>query len=126
MRRFLSLTMLVVLATMIAACGGAAATPAPSAGAPAPTAAVPAGTGATVAIADFSFTPSGQSVGVGKSVLWTNNGDATHSVKWSDSTPESNRMTHGQTYSRTFSAAGTFTYVCGIHSSMTGTIIVTQ
>jgi plastocyanin len=47
-----------------------------------------------------------------------------HSVKWDDGTTGSDPLSTGATYTRTFATAGTFTYVCGIHASMKGTIVV--
>jgi plastocyanin len=122
MRRIVSLARSMTFAIAVAGCGGGG-TASPTA---APGTAAPAAGGSAVTIADFSFTPAALSVKAGTEVIWTNNGDATHSVKWPDATPESAKLTHGQTYPRKFDAAGTFPYVCGIHSSMTGTITVTQ
>ena len=115
---------LAAVAFAIAACsGGGTASPvvteAPGASAPGP------GAGA-VSIVDFGFEPAELDVTVGSTVTWTNTGAATHTVKWSDGTPESDGLASAATYERTFDKSGTYPYVCGIHGSMTGTITVTE
>ncbi len=84
------------------------------------------GTTGAVSIVDFGFEPADLTVAAGTTVTWTNTGAATHTVKWSDGTPESSGLTSGATYQRTFDTAGSFPYVCGIHGSMSGTITVTE
>ena len=114
----------VLVGLLIAACsGGSTGSAAPSNGAS------PAGpaTGATsVSIVDFAFDPIDVTVAAGSTVTWTNAGASTHTVKWSDGTPESTGLANGATYERTFDAAGTYPYVCGIHGSMHGTVTVTE
>lgn len=122
MRRF---TLLATLATtaVLLGCGGATSspTPAPTTQAEAPS---PGGGGSDVSIVDFAFDPADLTVAVGDTVTWTNTGSATHTVKWQDGEPESEQLDGGSTYERTFESAGSFPYVCGIHSQMTGTITV--
>jgi plastocyanin len=45
-------------------------------------------------------------------------------VKWGDGTTGSAPLGTGATYARTFATPGTYSYVCGIHASMKGTIVV--
>ena len=113
----------IVLGITVAACSGGAASPAPT---ETSSAEATAGGAGAVSIVDFAFAPPNLSVAVDSTVTWTNTGDQTHTVKWSDGTPESSGLTSGATYERTFDAAGTFAYVCGIHGSMAGTITVTE
>ncbi|MEO8541052.1 MAG: plastocyanin/azurin family copper-binding protein [bacterium] len=83
---------------------------------------------ASVSIANFSFTPSTVSVNVGETVTWTNNQDGvTHTVS-SDSAGvfDSGNLASGSSFQKTFTTAGTFTYHCNIHSTMTGTVIVSD
>ena len=111
--------LLLTVGLVLAACGtGATPSAAPSGEAPAST--------ADVTIVDFAFQPAEVSVGTGGTVTWTNSGQATHTVKWSDGTPESDGLASAGTYERTFDTAGTYPYVCGIHGSMTGSITVTE
>jgi len=122
MRRFAFLTALATAALFLG-CGGA--TSSPTAAPATPTqAASPTGGGSEVSIVDFGFDPADLTVAVGETVTWTNTGSATHTVKWQDGEPESEQLESGSTYERTFESAGSFPYVCGIHSQMTGAITV--
>lgn len=95
--------------------------------APATTPAAPAaGAPAAVAIANFAFAPADLTVATGTTVTWTNADGAPHSIKSSDGGFASGgALSKGASYTVTFSTAGTFAYVCGIHPSMRGTITVT-
>ena len=73
-----------------------------------------------VTIANNAFSPSTLTISIGETVTWTlTNG--THTVVSDDFTPVAGSLS---TYSHQFDTAGEFAYKCGIHSSMTGTIIV--
>jgi len=77
-----------------------------------------------VNIQGFAFVPPSVTINVGDSVTWTNKDAAAHSVVASGvgQTPV---LTQNQSGGLSFNAAGTFSYVCGIHgASMTGTVIV--
>ena len=80
----------------------------------------------TVAVFNFGFNPDPVTIQVGDTVTW-NNTQGFHNVS-STSGPEAFRNGDpagaGWTYSKTFTQAGTYTYVCEVHSSMQGTIIV--
>jgi plastocyanin len=77
-----------------------------------------------VAVGDDFFSPSSIQVAVGTTVTWTwANGAAQHNVTFGDGVA-SNTLVGGQSYSRTFSTAGTFAYVCTLHGSMTGSVLV--
>ena len=83
-------------------------------------------TAATTAvnIQGFAFVPPSVTINVGDSVTWTNKDAAAHSVVASGvgQTPV---LTQNQSGGLSFNAAGTFSYVCGIHgASMMGTVIV--
>ena len=77
-----------------------------------------------VAIRDFAFDPPMITVKAGATVTWTNGDSFAHSVKSADGSFVSQDLQSGQTYSTGFAAPGTFPYVCGIHNSMTGTVVV--
>jgi len=114
----------IVLGLIIAACsGGGTTSPVPT---DAPSAASPEGGAGAVTIVDFAFEPASVTVAAGSTVTWSNTGQSTHSVKWSDGEPESPRLANAATYARTFDTAGTYAYVCGIHGSMSGTVTVTE
>jgi amicyanin len=97
---------------------GGAATQGPS------SATAPSGTKAKVSITNFAFDPAAVTVKVGTTVTWTNNDVVAHTVTFKDvaNSPVLNR---GNTFSRTFTAVGTYTYICSIHPFMHGTVVVT-
>ena len=105
--------------------GGGAAAPMPtmSSGGGAVTPA----TGNTVAIQNFAFTPQTLTVKAGTKVTWTNSDGATHDVASTDgpstgaattSLFTSGPLGSGQSFSFTFTKAGTYYYECTIHASM--------
>ena len=75
-------------------------------------------------IQNFSFTPQTLTVKTGTTVVWTNNDSTVHQIK--SATFNSSQLSKGQTFSFTFNDKGTFDYICSIHPSMTGKIIVEQ
>ena len=86
----------------------------------APTAAAPSTM--SVSISGFAFQPATVTIAKGGTVTWTNNDGTAHTVKFSDS--ESQGLQQGGTYSKTFDTAGNFSYICGIHTYMHGTVVV--
>jgi amicyanin len=99
----------------------------PPASASATTADAPAPQGGTaVAISDFKFNPATLTVPVGATVTWTNQDEEPHTIAAKDGSFHSPGMdTHG-TYSYTFTAPGSYDYVCSIHPFMAGTVVVTK
>jgi len=77
---------------------------------------------ATVAIQGYAFQPQTVTIEKGGTVTWTNQDSVVHDVKFSDS--DSPDLKKGETYTKTFDKPGTFDYVCGIHSTMKGKVIV--
>jgi plastocyanin len=77
-----------------------------------------------VAIAGFAFSPKDANVNAGMTVVWTNNDDAPHKIVADDGSFQSGNLAKGETFAHTFSTAGTYAYHCGIHTSMTGTVVV--
>lgn len=76
----------------------------------------------TIDIQNFSFNPATLTVKVGSTVTWTNRDSVNHQIK--SDIFDSNLLDTNQTYSFTFTTAGTYNYFCPPHPSMTGTIIV--
>ena len=68
--------------------------------------------------------PNEIQLAVGDTVVWTNLDPFAHSVRASDQSFGSDPLNQGDTFSFTFPAAGSFAYICGIHPSMTGTVVV--
>jgi plastocyanin len=74
---------------------------------------------------DFGFSPSSISLVAGNTVTWTNTGSAPTGHTVTGSGFASGVIHPGNTYSHTFTTAGTFNYVCSIHPFMKGTVTVT-
>lgn len=82
--------------------------------------------GANVAVGDNFFTPANFAATVGNAVVWQWAGSNLHNVTFNNGDPGSNTQNSG-TFSRTFTAAGTFDYHCSVHGAavMSGTVTVT-
>ncbi len=104
--------------------GGVGQAAAASAAPPAASAST-GGSGTDAKIANFAFAPATLTVKVGASVTWTNADGAAHTVTADDGSFNSSDIAPGTTFKQTFAKAGTFTYHCAIHKSMTGTVTVT-
>lgn len=76
----------------------------------------------SVSIKNFAFNPAVLNIEAGKTVTWTNNDSVSHPI--SGSGFESGDLTNGQSYSYTFTSAGTYDYICSVHPRMKGQIIV--
>ena len=77
-----------------------------------------------VDITGFAFSPETLTISIGDTVAWTNKESATHTATADGGEFDSGNLGNGDTFSYTFTAAGTYTYYCKIHTSMTATIIV--
>jgi plastocyanin len=78
-----------------------------------------------VQIAGFAFTPATLTVAAGTTVTWSNSDKFDHSIRSSDKSFDSEHLGQDGSFSHSFTAPGTYAYVCGIHNSMTGSIVVT-
>lgn len=76
----------------------------------------------TITIQNFSFSPGILTVPQGTKVTWINRDTAVHTVN-SDAFNSSD-LRQGDTFEFTFDTKGSFEYVCGLHPSMTGSIVV--
>jgi plastocyanin len=83
--------------------------------------------GTPVAIVNFTFSPKDLEVPAGTKVTWTNQDDAAHNIQDLSelNTPMSPDLNHGATFSITYPKPGSYPYVCGLHTYMTGTVKVT-
>ncbi|HEX6050384.1 MAG TPA: plastocyanin/azurin family copper-binding protein [Gemmatimonadaceae bacterium] len=76
----------------------------------------------------FSFNPASVTITRGGSVTWTHDGAAaTHNVTFTGATsgtPANIGNISSGNASRTFNTAGSFSYHCTNHQSMTGTVVV--
>jgi plastocyanin len=78
--------------------------------------------GSTVEINNFMFLPATLTVPVGTTVTWKFDDSTQHTVSANDNSFASSPMADGQTFTHTFTSAGTVAYHCSIHPFMTGTI----
>src|ERR671912_2918648 len=79
-----------------------------------------------VQVIDFAFEPATVTVPAGATVTWTNAGSRPHTVTADDGSFDSGRLDPGEQFSQTFDQPGTFTYFCGFHPEMQGSVVVTE
>ncbi len=77
-----------------------------------------------ITIDNFTFTPRELTVAVGTTVKWVNHDDIPHTVVEKKTTFRSKALDTDDSYSFTFTSAGTFDYFCGLHPHMVGQVIV--
>ena len=75
-------------------------------------------------IQGYAFSPSSITINVGDTIVWTNYDSASHTVTSNDGTFDSGGISTGNTFSFTFTSAGTFNYYCSPHPNMTGSVTV--
>jgi plastocyanin len=75
-------------------------------------------------IQDMAFNPTTRSVAAGTTITWTNKDAIAHTVTSDINLFDSGSIAANGTYSHTFATAGTFTYHCSIHITMTASVIV--
>jgi amicyanin len=75
-----------------------------------------------VDIVDFAFAPAVLTITVGDTVTWTNRDAVAHTATGDGF--DSGDLAQGASYSVTFTAAGTYDYLCTPHPTMTGRIVV--
>jgi plastocyanin len=89
----------------------------------------PASSGAqSITIKGMAFSPKDVTIKAGTTVTWTNEDSMAHAIAETDTLtgPHSPQLKTGQSYTYTFTKAGTYHYNCPIHPSMTATITVTE
>ena len=111
------LILMAGLALALAACGsddGGSATTAEGGG----------GAEERVEMVDSAFSPATLTVPVGTTVTWENGDSVGHTATSDDEIWDSDTVASGSEFSFTLDEAGTFSYFCKIHPSMTGSIVV--
>jgi len=84
----------------------------------------PVASRAAVEIIGFAFKPATLETTVGKTVTWRNADAAPHTATASQfSSPQ---LGKGASYRRTFTRAGTYTYLCALHPGMRGKVVVAK
>jgi amicyanin len=87
---------------------------------------------ADVEIKNFAFSPAGLTVKVGTTVTWTNNDQVAHTVTVDEANEadpdfaDSGSINPGETYSYTFTQAGTYDYHCTPHPMMKASVTVIE
>ena len=139
------LTLLAIAAILsLTACGTSTSTGTAGVSSPVPVASAPesssgAGSGAgdctasttagtvQAGMSGIAFVPATIQAKVGDVIAWTNNDTVAHTATLKDDpTCTTETLAPGATGALTFSAAGTYAFICKIHSSMSGTIEVTE
>lgn len=79
---------------------------------------------ASIGMAGRTFRPRAVTIAVGGTVTFRNDDDRDHTATSTGSAFNSGVLAPGQSYRRTFPAAGTFPFLCLLHPDMTGTVTV--
>jgi len=74
-------------------------------------------------IRSFAFSPATIQASVGATVTWKNEDQVAHTVTSRDGSISSPLIEPGQSWSYTFTKAGTFSYTCTPHPFMSGTVV---
>jgi len=119
----------VALSVLIGACGDVGSsdttvTTAPGSGSSATAPATSGGSEVKVIMTNRSYDPETVTIKVGDTVTWVNEDAPQHDVVADNGEFKSDLFDKGQTFSFTFTQAGTYPYHCSIHPGMTGTVIV--
>jgi len=77
-----------------------------------------------VTIDNFTFSPKELTVAKGTTVRWFNHDDIPHLVVDKDKAFRSKALDTDDSFSYTFTSAGTFDYFCALHPHMVGKVIV--
>lgn len=80
--------------------------------------------GPQVIIANHSFDPDTVTIDAGETLTWVNQDGPNHDVIADNGEFASQALSTGESFSFTFTDAGTYPYHCGIHPDMTATVIV--
>jgi plastocyanin len=92
---------------------------------PTPTPIPAMGSTASVNVMNYSFSSKTVTISQGGTVTWNfNSGQTEHSTTRTGSESWDSGAQSSGSYSRTFNSIGTFPYVCKLHPSMTGTVVV--
>ena len=94
--------------------------------APASGASTPAGETVTVRIDGMRFDPQNITVKPGTTVTWVHGSQMPHTISGNADGMRSGTLYNGQQYSHTFSATGSYKYVCDLHPSMRGSVVVEE
>lgn len=80
----------------------------------------------TVRINGMRFEPASITVKPGTTVTWVHASPMPHTISGNADGLGSSTLFNGQTYSHTFTKDGLYNYYCGLHPSMTGSVVVEE
>ncbi|GAB4002411.1 cupredoxin domain-containing protein [Nocardioides ultimimeridianus] len=80
----------------------------------------------TITIKQYAFQPGSMSIRQGDTITWTNQDSVGHDVEVTNGPASfhSPMLSQGQSWSFTFSAPGTYSYICSVHPDMRATVTV--
>ncbi len=78
----------------------------------------------TITIDAMSFSPQLLEASVGDTVIWTNNDPFPHTATAQDHSFDSGDIQPGESFTFKVSREGEFAYVCTLHPTMKGTLLV--
>jgi plastocyanin len=79
-----------------------------------------------VILDDYTFTPQVITVTVGSEVTWTSKDVVFHTVNAEDWTFNSGMVRPNASFRQTFELPGEYNYICSVHPSMRGTVVVEE
>ncbi|MFL6624395.1 MAG: cupredoxin family copper-binding protein [Sulfurifustis sp.] len=79
-----------------------------------------------IEIKNFVFQPQEVTVAPGTTVVWINRDETPHNIKTRDRKIKSKVLDTDDRFSFVFDQPGDYTYVCGLHPQMTGTVHVAR
>lgn len=77
-----------------------------------------------VTIKDMAFSPENLTIGSGDRVTWVNEDRMRHSAQDLNGAFDTGLLRNGESASLTFGSSGTFSYRCGPHRNMRGSITI--
>ena len=77
-----------------------------------------------VSVTDTGFSPQVIALSAGDTVVWTNKGTISHSVFSDNSIIFNGGLAPGASYSHVFKYSGSYSYHCGAHPNLKGTVVV--
>ncbi|MEV6948639.1 cupredoxin family copper-binding protein [Streptomyces sp. NPDC051172] len=91
-----------------------------------PAPAVQAAAGHQVVMSGYAFSPRTLTITAGDTVTWTNQDQAPHDVETTSgpASVHSPMLSKGGSWSHTFTAPGTYGYLCTVHPGMTARLVV--
>lgn len=80
----------------------------------------------TVVIKQYAYTPAALTVAQGDTVTWTNADQASHDITLTHGPAalHSPMLATGQSWSHTFTVAGSYSYLCSVHPDMVASVMV--